>query len=162
MDILFPFWDVGGDLAWIPIHVPDHVIPSVFPSPVLLCQQFSAPPSPFQKKKHIHNVNINHSTTNINQKIANSLLIQSYSVCLVIFQFTIKKTILVFPFILLPFLVGLLLFCPAAARVTVCPAPVPSLSSGASGGLAGPPSHPNKTQQAPVDESLHKLTTMLH
>lgn len=70
-----------------------------------------------------------------------------------------------FQFVLLPSLVGLLLSYPAAATVTVCPAPVPSLFSGASEALAGPlstGSHPNKTQQALLDESLHKLTRMLH
>ncbi len=63
------------------------------------------------------------------------------------------------------FLVGLLLSYLAAPTVTVCPAPAPSLFSGASEGLAGPlltGSHPNKTKKALVDETLHKLTRMLH
>lgn len=70
-----------------------------------------------------------------------------------------------FQFILWPFLVGLLLWYPAAAIVIVCPAPVPSLFSGASEGRADPPSpgsHPNKTQQALAGDSLHKLARMLH
>lgn len=41
-------------------------------------------------------------------------------------------------FILLPFLIVLLLFYPAAATGTVSPAPVLSLFFGASEGLAGP------------------------
>lgn len=59
-----------------------------------------------------------------------------------------------FLYIPLPFLVGLLLSYPAAAIVTVCPAPVPSVFSGASEGQAGPPwtgSHPNITMQALTD-----------
>lgn len=57
-------------------------------------------------------------------------------------------------FILLLLLAGLPLVYPAAAIVTVSPAPALSLSSEASRGLAGPlqsGSHPNKTQQALVD-----------
>lgn len=52
--------------------------------------------------------------------------------------------------ILRPFLAGLRLSYPVAAAGTDSPAPVPSIFSGSSGGLAGPPwtgSQPNITQQ---------------